>query len=182
MKSRVLAVALLCCFFSTAHAYSLDRGSFSVGGGVRVPFKWDAFGHLTMGIDITPSMAYFAIDQLELVASLSFKGALYQNEFVQAPREPVHYGLQFGANYYFDFDIGFFPYIGVALGGEIADFKPISSLAYVEVPIGIAFIVRENLMIQFGAPVKVSLAPPGPTLGTAHVEWTPGFIGARVFL
>jgi hypothetical protein len=182
MKSRVLTLALALCFFSSANARLLEEGTWTVGGAAAIPFKWDAFGHLTVGVNVVPSMAYFVIDQLELVASLRVQGPIHQSEFVQAPREPVRYGFQFGANYYFDFDLGFYPYIGAAFGAEVADFKPISAQAYLEIPVGIAFIVSENLMIQIGAPVKVSLAPPGPTLGTAHVEWTPGFIGARVFL
>lgn len=180
MKSPV--VAFLAWVFVAANAYALERGTLALGGTMRVPLKWDAFGHMTVGADVAPTAAYFIMDQLELFTSLRVQGPLYQSEFVQATREPVRYGIQFGANYYFDFGLGFFPYLGCAGGAEVADFKPISTQIYLELPVGIAFLVRERLMIQIGAPIKVLLAPPGPTLGTAHVEWTPGSISARIFL
>ena len=171
MKSKLLfLIAFSCCL--SLEAKLLEKGSISIGGHALVPLSWDAFGHLSVSVDVMPSASYFIFDQLESVASLRIQGL---------PHEPTYYGLQFGANYYFDWDLGFFPYIGLALGAQMADFKVNSSRVFIELPIGIAFVVSNSLLIQIGAPLRFILAPPGPTLGTAHIEWSPGFVGSSVF-
>jgi hypothetical protein len=182
MKS-ILRIALLLMISAGAVAVKpLQNGAFTVGGSARLPIKWDTFGNVVVGVDASPSGSYFFADQWELNASLRIRGTAYQSPSLRSQRTPIFYGVELGVNYYFDFDIGFFPYLGVSLGGAIGDFKLQTTQLYVEVPLGVAFTVSENLMIQVGAPVKFLLHPPGPTLGTAFIEWTPAFVGARIFL
>lgn len=182
MKKLTL-LAIACVMFSSqSFAHPFCKGSFSVGGAGRVPLKWDAAGYMSMGVDVAPSASWFFSDGWELNGSLRVDGVFYQHEFVRAPREPMHYGLAAGVNRYFDVNWGIQPYVGAAIGFSISDFKLISSKLYLEMPMGIAIVANENLLIQIGAPLRVSFEPPGVTTGTMHLEWSPGYIGAQVFL
>lgn len=181
MKSLFRLLLVLCLPVSFLHADALQRGSMSVGGHARVSLKWDAFGNLASDLEAIPSFSYFFAKRFELTGGLRVEGRFFQDENVRAERSPMRYGFQVGVNHYFDFGLGFFPYLGLTAGADIADFKLVSTKLFVEIPIGIAFILGEDVMLQIGAPFRVSFEPPGATLGTVHPEWTPGYIGVRVF-
>lgn len=181
MKPIVLLAFIALLAPIMIQADPLRQNALSLGGSARFPLKWDAYGHLSVGTEVLPAVSYFFSDQWEMVATLRAKGTIYQHEFVRTPREPVRYGVQLGVNHYFDFGFSFFPYVGIAGGVEMADFKPISTKLFAELPVGIAFIVSHSLLIQIGAPLKFSWEPPGLTMGTTHVEWSPGYVGAQVF-
>lgn len=181
MKSivRILSFVVFPAFMVQASA--LDSGAMSIGGHARVSMKWDAFGNMSSSVEAIPSFSYFFADRWEVSGGLRLEGRFYQDENVRAEKAPVRYGFQAGVTHYFDFGLGFYPYLGLAAGADIADFKLMSTKLFVEVPFGVAFTLGDNAMLQLGAPFRVSFEPPGATLGTTHYEWTPGYIGARVF-
>jgi hypothetical protein len=152
----------------------------SLGGSARLPLKWDVNGNLSAGVEIVPQVSYFFFDQWELMFSAKFNGSFYQNELVRTPKEPLRWGAQLGVNYYFDLGLGFYPYAGLAVGADMADFKPTSSRLSLEIPVGLAFVVGEHLMIQVGAPLKMIFEGYGVTTGSPNFEWSPGYVGARV--
>src|SRR5688572_20794601 len=121
MKFIIVAAVIFVlplCGFATS---PLTKGSVSVGGSAALPLKWDTFGNLVVRTDVSPSASYFFSDNWELMGALRIQGTVYQSEFVRDLREPVRYGAQIGVNYYFDLANGFFPFIGIGAGFEIAE-------------------------------------------------------------
>lgn len=173
---------ILCLFLcAQASAGLLSQGSMSIGGAGRMPLKWDSYGNMSSRIEALPSFSIFIFDQVELNAAIRVSGTLSQDENVRTPKEPLRWGAQLGVNYYFDFGVGIHPYIGFAAGADMADFKPASANLFIEVPMGLAFNVSDRFMLQVGAPVRVSFEGYGIRPGTTHVEWSPGYVGGRVF-
>jgi len=156
----------------------LSAGTWSLGGRMAIPYKYDRIGRQTLTFREEPEASLFVADSLRLVASLEFDMSMRWSRAYSPTVQKLSWGGKIGLEYLFDTGTGLYPYAGGKIGVRIQNIMFDKAQTLIEFPLGIMWAMNEHVALNFAVPVEVAFTK---IFTFEDVKVAPGYFGAVAF-
>lgn len=159
--------------------FNLNSGVHNIAGAFTLPITYDRYSNLKLDLNIEGSYGYFIRERLELRFSAYGNIEKTINNKPQFVSAPLYWGFKAEAIYFFKTRALIYPFIGIGLGMEAADWNLFSLSSTLNIPIGVLIPLSKNVAFDISMPFSVKTTVRSNT-DTIRLKF--GFVGFRYYI